>query len=84
MTPKTVIFFWNGNTAVFDSSGRQIPELQEPWLIKFVEFLESNGVDPLQCQFELPGGDAAQLIRTSTGGWNWEVKFSSRHDTPIR
>ena len=29
---KNIIIFQNGNIGVFDEKGKQIPELQEPWL----------------------------------------------------
>ena len=29
---KTVIFFPNGDTAVFNEQGERMPELQKPWL----------------------------------------------------
>lgn len=69
--PKEVLFFPNGNTAVFDEDDQQIPELQESWLRVFVEFLESKSVDPLKCRFQMPGRAIARLFKTEEGRWNW-------------
>jgi len=75
-----VHFFWNGNTAVF-RDGQQVPELQESWLVKFVEFLESKGEDPQRFEFHLPNGSIAKLhrlegarYRMEGARWNWEIQ----------
>ena len=72
-TPETkkqvnVIFFSNGNTAVYENQ-EQIPELQKSWLLNFIEFLENNGVDVLNSTYELPQGKA-KLFKTEEG-YNW-------------
>lgn len=41
---KTIIFFNNGNTAVFGENRQQIPDLQKSWLLMFIEFLQSRGI----------------------------------------
>ena len=68
---KIVMFFGNGATAVFIDE-EQVPELQQPWLIKFVEFLEEQGHDPMAFKYTLPNGSNAKLFRTESG-WNWEI-----------
>ena len=64
-----VIFFPNGNTAVFENN-EQVPELQQSWFLKFVEFLESKDVDVMNSTYVLPEGTAIKLIRTEEG-YNW-------------
>lgn len=71
---KQVMFFLNGNTAVFDLAGRQIPELQESWVVLFLKFLESQGHNPLDFSFTLPDGRQAKPFRTSDNSWNWEIE----------
>lgn len=69
----TIMLFWNGNTAVLDDDG-QHPALQQPWIVKFFEFLEAQGVDPAECRFHLPDGKTfARAFRTGTG-WNWDLQ----------
>lgn len=68
--PTAVFLFPNGNTAATDSAGEQIPELQVSWLLTYVEFLISKGVDPTRIEFRLPGG-FVRLFKTDDGGWNW-------------
>lgn len=46
MEVKSVLLFSNGNTAVFDTAGEQIAELQKGWLELWCEFMENKGVDP--------------------------------------
>jgi len=69
-----VIFFSNGNTAVFDAHGAQIVELQRSWLLTFVQFLEDKGVDVGACDFSLPvSGNRVRLFRTIDQKWNWSI-----------
>jgi hypothetical protein len=71
--PETTVFFFkNGNTAVCQN-GEQVPALQIPWILRFVEFLEANKIDPLTCEFNLPDGRIAEVFKTSEGNWNWRV-----------
>lgn len=69
---KRVMFFANGNTAVLDEGG-QIPELQESWLLVFVEWLKSRGIDPDQCDIVMPNGDRAILFKTGEGSLSWRL-----------
>lgn len=72
---KSVFFFRNGNAAVFDEHGAQIPNVQEAWLIVFLKYLLSKHVfDPAQLLITLPDGKRAELFQTPNGEWNWEVK----------
>lgn len=67
-----VLFFQNGNTAVLEN-GKQMPEFQESWLIMFVKFLESKGIDSTEVGFSLPFGLRAKVFKTSDGDYNWEI-----------
>ncbi len=73
MKVKTVLFFHNGNTAVFDRHGEQIPELQKSWFLMFVRFLKENGIDPLGLEFRLPNNSTAELFEIPDG-YNWSIK----------
>ncbi|PCJ55977.1 MAG: hypothetical protein COA79_20420 [Planctomycetota bacterium] len=56
-TPAQILFFANGNTAVFDKNGEQIGELQEAWDKMYVQFLGAQGFTPEQLagiQFTMP------------------------------
>ena len=64
------IFFPNGNTRYFDQNGQQVPELQQSWLLLYVEFLKSKNIDPLTIEYELPNGKA-RLFKTDDG-YNWQ------------
>ena len=70
MKPTDVFFFANGNTAVTDGQS-QIPELQQPWLLKFVEFLQELGIDVKDIRFHLPTG-VATLFPLEDGRFNWQ------------
>ena len=63
-----VLFFPNGNTVVLENN-EQIPELQESWLLLFITFLESKGVDPTKVSYRLPQG-RAEVFRTPEG-YSW-------------
>lgn len=64
--------FPSGATAVTDG-GRQIPELQEPWILLLAQFLKAKGVDVASCTFYLPDQSLARLIAIE-GGYRWESK----------
>jgi hypothetical protein len=63
--------FPNGATAVL-IDGQQVPELQHPWFLAYIDFLLSKGHDPTTFTFHLPGGNIAELFRTSDGSYNWK------------
>lgn len=65
-----VIFFANGNTACLDDKG-QVPILQKSWMQLYLEFLETQGVNPEDIKFKFPNGSVANVIRVKDG-WNWE------------
>ena len=64
-----VIFFANGNTACLDDYG-QVPVLQKSWMQLYIEFLETQGVNPEDIIFQFPNGGVAKAIRIEDG-WNW-------------
>jgi hypothetical protein len=66
LNQKSVMFFSNGVTAVFIDE-EQVPELQQPWLVTFVEFLEEQGQDPMTFEYTLPNGKDAKVLRTESG-----------------
>lgn len=63
-----VLFLPNGNTGVYEN-GKQVPELQKSWFLKFVEFLESENVDVMNSTYEFQKGKV-KLIKTEEG-YNW-------------
>ena len=69
-----VTFFDNGNTIVFGDNGEQMPELQQPWFLKFLEFLEQHplNLDIEKISFETQNGFKFKPFRIENG-WNWEV-----------
>ena len=64
-----VMFFPNGNVAVF-VDGVQSAKHQGSWFLKYVDFLEKNGIDVLASEYKMPHGDNAKLIKTENG-YNW-------------
>jgi hypothetical protein len=68
---KIVMFLGNGGTAVFIDD-EQVAELQQPWLVKFVEFLDEQGQDPTTFKYTLSDGNNAKVFRTEFG-WQWEI-----------
>ena len=72
---KSIYFFPNGNTAVFDEHGQQVPELQDSWLLTILDWLQKNGgeFEFDQIEIRLPSGSKAKPFRVE-GGWNWNVE----------
>ena len=64
-----VLFFDNGSTACFEGE-KQVTELQEPWFMLYVKFLEEKGIDPLDGIYHLPDGSMAEVFKTNLG-YSW-------------
>jgi len=67
------IFFSNGCTAFFKNN-KQVPELQEPWVSLYFEFLVSKGIDPEKCEFELPNGKKVKAFKTDDNTFNCDFE----------
>jgi hypothetical protein len=65
------ILFNNGNTGFFDYKGEQVAELQQSWLLMYVNFLKEKGIDPTKIDIELPCGKVK--IFEIPGGYNWQI-----------
>lgn len=66
---KNVIFFDNGNVAAFDENGKQIPELQYPYIRLFVDHMKAKGYAPDGVEFHLPHGKARWI--TESNNWTF-------------
>jgi hypothetical protein len=66
-----VIFFPNGNTAVF-IDGEQSSKHQRSWFLKYVSFLTKGNIDVLNSKYTLPDGRRAELIKLKRG-YNWKI-----------
>lgn len=69
-----VLFFPNGNTAVF-KDGKQVTELQENWSLLFAFFLKDRGVDITEVKFRFPSGQTAEVFKTTNNKYNWRFKW---------
>jgi hypothetical protein len=75
-----MIFFSNGNSAMFDDSGIQMPEYSKSWLQLMFSFLANVGVEPSDVEFTMPNGTTARAIWIEPnewapqGRWTWEIK----------
>ena len=73
MRVKTIFFFSNGNTAVTNEDGQQVPEFQSSWLLTYVNDMRRLGAEiDENCEILIPGGHRAQLFQTDEG-WNWRI-----------
>ncbi len=71
MDEAKVIFFPNGNTAVFIND-EQSPKHQKSWFLKYVKFLEENGIDVLNSEYLMPDDSRAELIKIGNR-YNWKI-----------
>lgn len=70
---KDVIFLGNGNTAVFDEDGEQIPELQKTWVLLFLNVLRDAGysdADIASIRVRFPHGVGEFIPKHS----NWTLR----------
>jgi len=66
------MFFCNGNTMFFKNEN-QVPKLQKSWLKLYLEFLEKQGINPLEVEFDLPDRKEAIPFKTTSGDYGWEI-----------
>jgi hypothetical protein len=70
---KSVTFFPNGNTAVFDDAGNQMPELQEAWIRLWAEHAKNLGHDVTEIEdIMLPNEKYARFFKIEDGV-NWAI-----------
>lgn len=68
----SVFLFPNGNAAVCDNEGQQVPELQTSWLLLFFEFLQKNGVKVEEIgEINLPNGKQVEYLKDVH---NWRIR----------
>ena len=70
---KIIMFFMNGNTAVTDENGQQIPEYQQSWMIKYLESTGKPLEEFIDTLLILPDGQRARLFKTDEG-FNWNIE----------
>ena len=76
MKPRHVVFASYGGTGALSEAGEQMSELQRPWFLVYIEFLERQGLTPEEIkaiQFTLPSCERAYPFRTPNG-WNWDFR----------
>lgn len=61
---KSIIFFPNGNVAVFDEEGEQVPELQGSYILKLISKAIALGYEVDEhTQINLPNGKEARYLQ---------------------
>lgn len=71
-----ITFFANGMNMAFEDN-EQVPVAQMPWILVFVEYLVSQGIDPTEHEIELPNRQRAKILKfvDDDNGeivYNWE------------
>jgi len=73
---ESITLFSNGNTAVFDINGEQIPELQKGWLNIWLEWLENKGINPMkisEIRTVVNGKNCLLKPFKTENGWNCKI-----------
>ena len=70
---KSAMCFNNGNIAVFDAKGNQIPELQRSWPNLWCEHAERMDYDPNGVVFDTQAGVKFKIFRCADGGFNRDI-----------
>ena len=68
-----VTFYSNGNTTAF-KDGAQVPELQIPWFLLYIQELVRQGVDPTEVEFVMPSGPTPNVINVSGDVYSWSFE----------
>jgi len=73
-TPVTIYLIRNGTTVAFDANGEQIGELQQSWILLFIDFLKEKGLTGQQIeQIEIKMPDQRSIKYISKYD-NWSFK----------
>ena len=70
---KSVMFFRNGNTAIFDEHGQQDTHLQEPWILVYMDYLRRHGVETEGLDISMPDGRRAIIDKMTDDNYTWRV-----------
>ena len=74
MQIKSVYFFPNGNTIVFNEKGEQVPFLQVAWIELWAQHAAANGYDPTEIEkVVLPNKKMATFFKVKEG-YNWNIE----------
>ncbi len=67
-----ITFFDNGMNMAFEN-GEQVSTAQKSWLIVYAEYLESQGIDPAEQEYEMPSGQSVKVFRVASDefGLQW-------------
>jgi len=68
--PKYIYFFDNGNVAVMDEYGKQIPELQKSWLRQWFDQTNITLSEMELLEIRMPDGRYAKII-IQDDDYNW-------------
>jgi len=69
-----VYFFDNGNSCVFNEKDQQVASLNKSWLLLYVEFLKSKGLNPTDFEFKMPNAKIAKIFKMEDGNYNWRIE----------
>ena len=70
---KDVYYFTNGNAAVLDMAGQQMPELQVPIYEPIIQAAIARNEDPTRIIFNLPNGKIGKAFKTEDGSYNMSI-----------
>lgn len=70
---KKVLLFPNGNTAVFDENGEQVPGAQASWILLVANFLKKHEIEPTEAEYTMPDGTKVEVFKVKHG-YNWRPK----------
>ena len=71
---KSIMFFENGNVAVFGMLGEQIPEIQSSWFKMFINDIRKKGYSlDEDIEIIMPSGRNACIIDLGNGDYNWQI-----------
>lgn len=76
---KTVLIYSSGQSFVTDINGVDIEAASKNWFLIYLEYLESVGVDPLECNFTFENGQTVKVTKTEiTKDGKKETKLNYR------
>ena len=56
---------------VFDEKEEQVGTLQASWLLLYVDFLVSKGIEPAGLEIQMPNRLVATIYKLKDGRYNW-------------
>jgi hypothetical protein len=58
-----IMFFWNGNVAVTNGDGKQMPKFQRNCILEYLKWMQANGADIFNADIDVQAVGRIRVFR---------------------